>query len=699
MKLSILIPCYNERETIGEVIRRAGGTDLGSWDREIIVVDDGSADGSREILDGLRGTPGVTVIFHEKNRGKGAALATAENHATGDYVIVQDADLELVPEEIPRLLARADRGEEAVYGTRNVGGENPHPDKIAAAGVWFLTKLTNLLYGTRLTDVWNGFKLVRRDLLAETPFPAGGFEAEILFTAALARRGIRILEVPVSYHPRKTGTKKITYRDGLRTVWALLKHWSGGTGGLLRLLPHGRIERFLFWGTLAVSLAFFAAAVAVNGGKILTGLEDWFDYPQLAKNLYEHGVFSETPAAPFAPASTRTPLLPLMIGLFWVGTGKSLLGAYLGMEVVNALLAVYFFRFVKLLLGASSAALIASLIFMFEPVHLYTAMNLYPEVPILILLIGGLLLAHRFFTSGQPRYLYGTALLWGFTPLLRPVTQAFIVFLPFLALFGLQQWRGIGKKLLVALAAIILFALPELPWLYRNYRVFNQITLSSLPEHQIAGVLAPYFMAWKEPCAGCDREQAIIVWRDKIASDILARSRTGFTSRLHVELADAPDVRAVALPYIAKNLGSFALFLAPQAIAYPLVDSWRSVLHNVFGVAPRAQFPISFPARLAHGDLTVIREAVALGRDPTFYVFIAGKLIAALLAVFSIIGFVRLWRSRRVPWQILALIIFFVGYFSLLAVPTYELRYRTYILPFLTLCAAAGICRLSQSRE
>ena len=694
MKVSILIPCYNERGTIGELIRRAAKADLGSWNREIIVVDDGSTDGSREIINLFRTAPRTTVIFHEKNKGKGGALVTALSQATGDYVVVQDADLELMPEEIVLLLAKAEKGAAAVYGTRNVGGINPHPHKLAAAGVWVLTKLMNILYGTRLTDVWNGFKLIRRDLLVDTPFMSGGFESEILFTASLAHRGIRIEEVPVTYIPRTAGQKKITYTDGVRTLLLLLSHRLRTLPVIGRCVPQDRAEQLVFFGTLAATLLFLCISVAVNGSAFRATMLQLDDYLILAKNIYEHGIYSESITAPFQPASVRTPLYPLIIGIPWLIAGKNWIGAYLGQQLLNAFLSLIFFRFVRRLVPGNSIPVLATAIFALEPVRLYTAMTLQSEIALLILLIGGLFCIQRFMETRAGSHLLWAALLWGFTPMLRPVTQLGILAFPVLVFAVLHRREALRRKFLLALTAVVIFVLPEIPWLMRNYAVFGQAKLSSLPEHQLTSVVVPYFMAWKEPCTHCDREQAIAFWRDRITSLVVSGSPTGFREREHVGLADAPAVRAAVLPFITSDLGGFARFLIPQAIMYPFVDSWRSVLHDVFGVAPRAQFPISFPARLAEGDLGVIREAYRLGRDPTFIVFLLGKAVAAALVVFSIIGFAVLWRARTVHRAMLILLVALFGFFAALAVPTYELRYRTYLLPFLALWAAVGIVRL-----
>src|SRR3990167_2791294 len=220
-KLSIIIPCYNESRTIEEILHRAIRASLPGWDREIIVVDDGSTEGTREILKNLD-LP-IIRIFQEKNGGKGTAVCAGIDRASGSYVITQDADLEYNPNEIHKLLSVIDAGvADVVYGSRTLipqdGVKGP---AVLRLGVWFLTQMVNILYGLALTDICTCYKLFPRE--ASDAHSAGGFESDILLAPALSRRGYRFAEVPILYSPRNAAQgKKISYRDGLYAIWAII---------------------------------------------------------------------------------------------------------------------------------------------------------------------------------------------------------------------------------------------------------------------------------------------------------------------------------------------------------------------------------------------------------------------------------------------------------------------------------------------
>ncbi len=220
MRLSVIIPVFNERATIHELLRRVAAVDL---EKEVVVVDDGSTDGTRDVLARL-GDAGPNVILHEANQGKGAAIRTGLQHVTGDFVLVQDADLEYDPADYHRLLrTREERGADAVYGSRFAGGR-PEMTLSHRIGNQLLTGITNALFGSALTDMETCYKLVRRRVLADIGITANGFSVEPEITAKLLRRGIAIHEVPIAYVGRSFAEgKKISWRDFLAAVWTLLK--------------------------------------------------------------------------------------------------------------------------------------------------------------------------------------------------------------------------------------------------------------------------------------------------------------------------------------------------------------------------------------------------------------------------------------------------------------------------------------------
>ena len=222
-KLSVIVPVYDERNTVVEIVRRMRAVDL-PVDLEIVIVDDGSTDGTRDVLRQLADST-VRVVLHEHNQGKGAAIRTGLEKVTGDLVLIQDADLEYDPEDWPKLLNPVLRGKaQVVYGSRFTG-ERRNMLFLHWVGNRFLSLVTNVLYNTTLSDMETCYKLFDRTVLEGITINASRFEFEPEITAKLLRRGIRIYEVPISYTGREFEEgKKITWRDGFIALWTLVKY-------------------------------------------------------------------------------------------------------------------------------------------------------------------------------------------------------------------------------------------------------------------------------------------------------------------------------------------------------------------------------------------------------------------------------------------------------------------------------------------
>jgi glycosyltransferase involved in cell wall biosynthesis len=221
--LSVVVPVYNERNTVAEILRRMREVEL-PVDREIVVVDDASSDGSDKVLAALEDST-VRLIRHSVNRGKGAAVRSGLEHARGDLVLIQDADLEYDPEDWPRLLAPILKGRaRVVYGSRFTG-ERRNMLFWHWVGNRFLSLVTNVLYNTTLSDMETCYKLFDRRVLEGIRIESDRFEFEPEITAKVLRRGHRIYEVPISYTGREFDEgKKITWRDGISALWALVKY-------------------------------------------------------------------------------------------------------------------------------------------------------------------------------------------------------------------------------------------------------------------------------------------------------------------------------------------------------------------------------------------------------------------------------------------------------------------------------------------
>jgi dolichol-phosphate hexosyltransferase len=223
VKLSILMPVYNERPTLALAVKEVLGVSF-PCEVELVIVDDGSTDGTRDLYGTWAGDPRVSVHLHERNQGKGAAIATAAAVATGDYVIMCDADLEYAPAEIPGLLAPVLAGDaEVVYGTRTFGSHNSY-SFVYVLGNKGVTLCANILFNCYISDLETCFKLIPAQLYRDLGIKETGFGMEAEVTGKLLRRGIRPYEIGISYKARsRAAGKKLTWRDGVEAIWILTR--------------------------------------------------------------------------------------------------------------------------------------------------------------------------------------------------------------------------------------------------------------------------------------------------------------------------------------------------------------------------------------------------------------------------------------------------------------------------------------------
>lgn len=226
MILSVLIPVFNEKNTILEILRKINEInlkDLG-FEKEIIIVDDGSTDGTIDILKGLEAN--YKIIYHFKNQGKGAAIRTGLKEVSGEYVIIQDADLEYDPRDYRRLLETALKNDaQVVYGSRRINPQNKFSYTSYYLGGVFLNLAANFLYRTKITDESTCYKLFKTGFIKSIPLKCQKFEFCPEVTAKILKKGIKIYEAPINYYPRhiKEG-KKIKWRDGVIALWTLIKY-------------------------------------------------------------------------------------------------------------------------------------------------------------------------------------------------------------------------------------------------------------------------------------------------------------------------------------------------------------------------------------------------------------------------------------------------------------------------------------------
>lgn len=222
-KLSVIIPVYNEERTIEELLTRVYGAEVSGWAKEIIVVDDGSTDRTEKILSQWKKK--MTVLSKSKNEGKGSAVTLGLTKASGEIVLVQDADLEYSPDDYPVLLKPFENDQvDVVYGSRFLG---PHLSTmfLYAQGNKFVTTISNLLFNSNITDMETGYKVFRRKVLKGMTLRAKRFDIEPEITAKILKRGYQIYEVPISYFGRKFSEgKKLTWRDGIVALWTLIKY-------------------------------------------------------------------------------------------------------------------------------------------------------------------------------------------------------------------------------------------------------------------------------------------------------------------------------------------------------------------------------------------------------------------------------------------------------------------------------------------
>lgn len=222
-KVSVIIPSFNEAKTLPEILKKLLKTNLG-YIKEIIIVDDGSTDETKKVLIEFSKNKIIKILIHKKNLGKGASIINGLKIASGDLILIQDADLEYDPQDIPKLLKPfGDNKVKVVYGSR-ILGNNPTSHWTFSLGGKLLTIITNILYGIKITDEATGYKVFRKEVIDKIKLKSKGFEFCPEITAKVSKLNIKIYEVPISYNPRSVSEKKIKWWDGVEAIYYLFKY-------------------------------------------------------------------------------------------------------------------------------------------------------------------------------------------------------------------------------------------------------------------------------------------------------------------------------------------------------------------------------------------------------------------------------------------------------------------------------------------
>jgi len=470
MKLSIIIPVFNEKNTILELLRRVEEVKLKDIEKEIIIVDDGSNDGTREILKRIEGR--YRTIYHKRNLGKGMAVRSGLKWANGDYIIVQDADLEYNPQDIKLLLNQALKTRaKVVYGSRILGKDkNKTSNPLFYFGGRFLTFITNLLYGSKITDEPVGYKMFHREIFKKITLESRGFEFCPEITAKILKAGYKIEEVPVSYNPRsqKEGKKIKVFRDGLKAVWTLIRYKFKNIKWWMIILILFILVRILIFGS------FWQASLARGG---------WENFYQQAQPAYSvlsvnfHDFCDWHPPLYY----TFTSLILFFLRSQWFIYIIQIFLAFISLILTYKIARLFF---------SEKIAFISLALISIEPLWAWHNFLLVSENLFTPLILGGMYYLFKFLKFHNRRNIYWVAIILGLATLVR-VNALFLI--PLLSLlliliFFFKKQLGIEnvlnfnvKRFLMSLLILnaIFFAVLT-PWIIRNKIVYGHFTLANI---------------------------------------------------------------------------------------------------------------------------------------------------------------------------------------------------------------------------
>lgn len=673
-KLSVIIPCFNEIATVQEIIRRVEAVDIAPWTKEIIVVDDFSTDGTRKALKAYEGKH--TIIYHERNKGKGHAVRNGIDRATGDYLFIQDADLEYNPAEIPSFIKALEEGKgDCIYGSRRLGNVEIQGKWIPRIGVWVMTRFFNLFYNTRLTDLWTCYKLFAKE--DGVLYPPARFEGDLLFPAHLMQRGRRIAEIPISYNPRTVQDgKKVRIWDGLSSLTLLILDW-------IRHIVHShKTETAIFLFTFSVRVLFFSALLfqvffsgAFEGEAqsifpVLGG--DSQGYVRIAENLRNYGEFSLSSTPPLFPDSFRTPGYPFFLFILLPVIGK--IGVIFIQIILAAAIAVLVYKLAQRFLP-KQAAVIAALLVALEPYSMFLSSLLLSETLFTFFLMLSVYLLFRSTPSFRSKLVVSAAagVSLGLAVLTRTIGQFLI---PFLALFLLLfLWRRYRMRAALAAGVFFLCAtLTLLPWILRNATIFGSYQLSSVHNNLLYNNVALHY--------GLENNIPLDEARDIFRAQIAPGASIDELRSLY----HGDESIKLALSYLREHGASYAQFHTIKMIPFFVSDGLRDMVRLLrFEERPTP----NFTNLILTGKISEI-PTQAIEGGYFFVLLLIGASLWVTLTLCAVVGTIFGLRRENNLVLFIGLYALLVLYFAIASTPVAPARMRVVAEPFFFTLSAYG---------